>query len=142
MRLWTLHPRYLDRAGLLALWREALLAQAVLAGLTRGYRNHPQLLRFRNHREPRAAIGAYLTGILEEALRRGYCFNAEKIGTRGDVETIPATEGQILYERGHLLGKLAVRDPAAWRRLNAAGKPATHRLFTIRPGPVESWEKT
>jgi len=30
MRLWTIHPKYLDRQGLLALWREALLAQKVL----------------------------------------------------------------------------------------------------------------
>ncbi|WP_338140756.1 pyrimidine dimer DNA glycosylase/endonuclease V [Candidatus Nitrotoga sp. 1052] len=28
MRLWTLHPCYLDSRGLVALWREALLAQS------------------------------------------------------------------------------------------------------------------
>lgn len=32
MRLWTLHPKYLDTKGLVALWREALLAQKVLQG--------------------------------------------------------------------------------------------------------------
>ncbi|HKX52383.1 MAG TPA: pyrimidine dimer DNA glycosylase/endonuclease V [Nitrosospira sp.] len=37
MRLWTLHPRYLDTKGLVAAWREALLAQKVLSGLTSGY---------------------------------------------------------------------------------------------------------
>ena len=41
MRLWTLHPQYLDPRGLVALWREALLAQKVLLGRTRGYRAHP-----------------------------------------------------------------------------------------------------
>jgi hypothetical protein len=46
MRLWSVHPRYLDRQGLTAAWREALLAQKVLTGTTRGYRNHPQLVRF------------------------------------------------------------------------------------------------
>ncbi|MGP9584395.1 pyrimidine dimer DNA glycosylase/endonuclease V, partial [Micrococcaceae sp. AOP34-BR2-30] len=30
MRLWSLHPEVLDRQGLIAGWREALLAQAVL----------------------------------------------------------------------------------------------------------------
>ena len=41
MRLWSLHPAHLDRQGLIACWREALLAQKVLAGLTTGYRSHP-----------------------------------------------------------------------------------------------------
>ena len=43
MRLWSIHPRYLDSMGLVALWREALLAQAVLRGETKGYKFHPQL---------------------------------------------------------------------------------------------------
>jgi len=30
MRLWSIHPKYLDRQGLLAVWRESLLAQSVL----------------------------------------------------------------------------------------------------------------
>ena len=37
MRLWTIHPRYLDSRGLVALWRESLLARAVLRSQTRGY---------------------------------------------------------------------------------------------------------
>ncbi|WP_396134581.1 pyrimidine dimer DNA glycosylase/endonuclease V [Cellulomonas sp. ATA003] len=47
MRIWSVHPRYLDRQGLTAGWREGLLAQKVLTGTTKGYRNHPQLRRFR-----------------------------------------------------------------------------------------------
>ncbi|MFZ2406304.1 MAG: pyrimidine dimer DNA glycosylase/endonuclease V [Methylobacter sp.] len=39
--------------GLLALWREALLAQKVLRGESRGYRHHPQLARFRELVDPR-----------------------------------------------------------------------------------------
>ena len=38
--------------GLVALWREALLARAVLRGKTRGYRHHPQLHRFRASATP------------------------------------------------------------------------------------------
>ncbi|WP_245747334.1 pyrimidine dimer DNA glycosylase/endonuclease V [Frateuria terrea] len=49
MHLWTPHPKHLDRQGLLALWREGLLARAVLRGQTRGYRQHPPLERFRGH---------------------------------------------------------------------------------------------
>ena len=141
MRLWTLHPKYLDRAGLLALWREALLAQAVLRGKTRGYRKHPQLIRFRNHPEPLAAIGAYLTEILSEALRRGYRFDPAKIGSCRDVPAIPVTRGQLLYERGHLLGKLAIRDCAACHVLTKTDEPDPHPLFTICKGKVETWEK-
>jgi hypothetical protein len=145
MRLWTLHPKYLDRAGLLALWREALLAQAVLRGETRGYRNHPQLIRFRNHPEPVAAIQVYLAGILDEAARRGYRFNPGKITARigpcRKIPAIPVTRGQLLYERTHLLGKLARRDCAACEVLTETGEPDRHPLFTIRAGEVETWEK-
>ena len=132
MRLWTLHPKYLDRVGLLALWREALLAQAILRRETRGYRNHP---------EPPAAIGAYLKEILSEALRRGYRFTPAKIGPCRDVPAIPVTRGQLLYERDHLLGKLAVRDCAACRVLTKTDEPDPHPLFTICEGEVETWER-
>ena len=56
MRLWSIHPRSLDARGLVALWREGLLARKVLRGRTRGYRHHPQLQRFRDLRDPVAAI--------------------------------------------------------------------------------------
>lgn len=141
MRLWTVHPKYLDRAGLLALWREALLAQAVLKGKTHGYTNHPQLLRFRNHPEPVKAIGAYLKGVLDEAERRGYRFDPAKIGPRRRVPAIAVTQGQLLYERDHLLGKLAARDRAAALILAKTDSPDPHPLFTIQPGGVEPWEK-
>jgi len=141
MRLWSLHPKYLDRSGLLALWREALLAQAVLGEKTRGYRNHPQLIRFSNHPEPAAAIGAYLKGIWEEAERRDYRFDSAKIGSRRNVPTIPVMRGQLIYEQDRLLGKLAIRDRAAGLILAKTDNPDPHPLFTIRPGGVETWEK-
>ena len=56
MRIWSVHPSQLDRAGLVACWRETLLAQAVLSGRTQGYQNHPQLVRFRATAEPLAAV--------------------------------------------------------------------------------------
>jgi hypothetical protein len=69
MRLWTLHPQYLDSKGLVAAWREGLLAQKVLAGKTRGYRHHPQLKRFQAQSQPLAAIAAFLGGLAAEILR-------------------------------------------------------------------------
>jgi hypothetical protein len=141
MRLWSLHPRYLDRAGLIALWREALLAQAVLRGKTRGYRSHPQLDRFRCQPAPEAAISAYLKDVRREALRRGYRFDATKIGRHGTTHPIPVTREQISIERKHLLKKLLARDPLAHDALLAAVEPEPHPLFLAVPGEVEAWER-
>ncbi len=79
MRLWTIHPGYLDRKGLVALWREGLLAQSVLLGNTKGYKNYPQLTRFKNTDNPIGAIGNYLSAVVDEADKRGHNFNRDKI---------------------------------------------------------------
>lgn len=141
MRLWSLHPRYLDRQGLLALWREALLARAVLGGRTKGYRHHPQLERFRMHPSPRAAICAYLGAIHAEAARRGYAFDRRKAGPQRAVAPIPVTRGQLAYEWEHLLRKLAERHPEQYRRWRALRRPACHPLMRCCAGEVEAWER-
>ena len=141
MRLWSLHPRYLDAQGLVALWREALLARAVLRGLTRGYTCHPQLERFRAHPYPRLAINAYLAAVQEEAARRGYAFDRSKIGPVRAVEAIPISSGQLACEWRHLQNKLSVRSPAVLARWHGMAVPACHPLFLRRPGPVASWER-
>ena len=140
MRLWSLHPRYLDAKGLVALWREALLAQAVLAGLTRGYRNHPQLARFTESATPREHIATYLRAVHLEADRRGYCFDARKIGRCGDVELLIVTRGQLDYEWAHLKNKLRVRAPAWLDAIEDAAPLAPHPLFRVIDGPVAEWE--
>lgn len=141
MRLWSLHPHHLDRAGLLAAWREGLLAQKVLAGDTAGYRHHPQLQRFRAHPDAMRAIGAYLTALADDATLRGYRFSAEKIAHwRDDVAPIPVTIGQLDYEWQHLGAKLERRseaDAARWRDAS----PSPHPLFTPVAGGIESWER-
>ena len=142
MRLWSLHPKYLDPQGLVALWREALLAQAVLRGKTKGYRHHPQLQRFRSHRSPRLAINAYLGSIFEEATSRGYDFDRRKIGPIRLVARISVSEGQLLHEWQHLLRKLATRSPALRSRWRNVSSPAHHPLFRARPGSKASWERS
>ena len=122
MRLWTIHPKYLDPQGLVALWREALLARAVLRGQTRGYRHHPQLERFRTHESPRYAINAYLAAIHSEAAARGYAFDKQKIGPLRPVHSISTTAGQISYEWQHLLRKLSMRS--RWCGGNGAHRDA------------------
>ncbi|MGK2913105.1 MAG: pyrimidine dimer DNA glycosylase/endonuclease V [Porticoccaceae bacterium] len=139
-----MHPRYLDAKGLVALWREALLAQKVLRGETRGYRNHPQLHRFKTAQDPLAAIATYLRAVREEAARRGYRFDASKIGASTDSKPLMVTAGQVSYELKHLQTKLAARDPARLAALDGdlAGEesPQIHPLFRVTPGPVEDWE--
>ena len=142
MRLWTLHPKYLDPQGLVALWREALLARAVLSGNTRGYRNHPQLTRFRSQAAPLSAIGSYLAGVHIEATTRGYVFDRSKLGRRRLRTRISVTVGQVEYEWRHLLQKLSNRSPALYERLASNAEPECHPLFELRPGPVEPWERT
>jgi hypothetical protein len=141
MRIWSLHPKYLDRQGLLACWREALLAQKVLQGETIGYRNHPQLIRFRLSPEPLACVATYLASLAEEAEVRGYAFNRSKIIPGRSTLKIPVRRGQILHEWAHLQAKLAQRDPLWLERFSGIELPACHPLFTIVPGGMEPWEK-
>ena len=142
MRLWTLHPRYLDAQGLVAAWREALLAQKVLQGATRGYRNHPQLRRFKAHPAPVAALAEFLRGIATEAKSRGYHFDSTKISTTHTRRKIPVTTGQMTYEWEHLHRKLLVRAPARHRELLSITSPEPHHLFRIVSGEIEPWEVT
>ena len=142
MRLWTLNPRYLDAKGLVALWRESLLARAVLQGKTHGYRNHPQLIRFRNHREPLKAIDEYLLHVLAESRLRGYQFDASKLpARRRAVSPIVETRGQLDFEWQHLLAKLERRSPQRFSELCEMASPEPHPLFKLVPGGVRSWEK-
>lgn len=142
MRLWSLHPQYLDRQGLVACWREALLAQAVLAGRTSGYRRHPQLHRFATCPEPLAAIGSYLGRLADEADGRGYRFDRTRIDRGGAAAvTLPVTTGQLRHERAHLLGKLRLRSPDWVDPLSQADPPSPHPSFTVVPGGIEPWER-
>lgn len=141
MRLWSIHPRYLDRQGLVALWRETLLARAVLRGETRGYRHHPQLTRFRAHARPRCAVSAYLAAIHVEATARGYSFDRRKIGPVRSVPAITVTTRQVLHEWRHLLRKLSVRNPVLHRKWRRVRVPQCHPLFRPVRGPVETWER-
>lgn len=140
MRLWTLHPEYLDTRGLVALWREALLAQAVLRGETRGYTHHPQLMRFRESPSPLKSIACYLNAVQAEAKRRNYNFNAGKIHASGRARKIAVSRGQLYYEWAHLKAKLRVRAPSWLTKLRSVPDPKAHPLFRIVPGKIEKWE--
>lgn len=144
MRLWSLHPFLLDSKGLVALWREALLAKKVLEGKTKGYINHPQLIRFKEYHSPLIAINSYLYFVLEEAKKRNYRFEKTKIEETEIFEKIiPVSKGQIDYELKLLSYKLSKRDKGRLKQLSF--ERITDRLlnpiFYLKEGKVEVWEK-
>ena len=141
MRLWSLHPSLLDRVGLIALWREALLAQKVLAGATKGYRRHPQLDRFRQASHPIRAIASYLWSVADEGRQRGYKFDVSKIAMRRGTVTILVTRGQLAYELTHLKQKLRQRDPKRLQLANGREPVKINSIFRAVDGPIALWER-
>ncbi len=142
MRIWSLHPRYLDSKGLVALWRETLLAKHVLAGKTKGYKNHPQLNRFKEAENPENAINYYLKYIWLEAEERNYNFDKSKFVEIADINKINLTTGQLDFERDHLLKKLKLRDVKRYNEIACLDSFETHPLFNLIEGDIEPWEKT
>lgn len=160
MRLWSLSPQYLDSKGLVAVWREGLLALNVLREGKGAYYNHPQLERFKNVynpypcKNPEYYITAYLYWILIEGELREYKFNRAKLNLTdawktaisfGDF-TMPITEGQLEYEWKHLQKKLHQRDYNKCREnviecCSSGLHIKPHPLFRVIKGDVESWER-
>ncbi|AWH93441.1 pyrimidine dimer DNA glycosylase/endonuclease V [Dietzia lutea] len=138
MRLWSIHPDLLDRAALVAGWREGLLAQKVLRGMTKGYRAHPQLERFRTLADPVAGIATWLHGLADAADARGYRFDRTRVVLPPGPERLPLTDGQLALEWAHLRAKVIERDPPWLDRLAA---PRPHPMFDLIPGPVAAWER-
>lgn len=141
MRLWSLHPKYLDAKGLVAVWREGLLARKVLQGKTRGYRNHPQLQRFRNQKDPVVSLERYLHAICDEASERGYSFDRGKLGRIRGCRRITVTTKQLGFEFGHLKKKLWKRDRKKFQLLRRLKTVIPHPLFRIVQGEIETWER-
>ncbi|MEJ5188311.1 MAG: pyrimidine dimer DNA glycosylase/endonuclease V [Breznakiellaceae bacterium] len=118
--------------------------QKSTGGKTKGYTAHPQLWRFRQYKEPRKAITAYLTVICAEARRRGYSFDRTKLEFSENLRTIiPVMESQMAYEWAHLLKKLYQRDIERWNQLQLIPlqEVQVYPLFYVVPGPVERREK-
>ena len=140
MRLWSLHPKYLDAKGLVALWRETLLAKHVLEGKTKGYTHHPQLIRFKQCKKPVEAVNLYLSQILKEADQRNYQFDRNKIDWRFKPLQLTVTNAQIEYEKQHLLKKLKLRDKQKYKEIKGLSKFEPHPIFAVVEGDIEEWE--
>ena len=141
MRLWSIHPKYLDAKGLVALWRETLLAKNVLQGKTKGYKKHPQLIRFKNQPQPINSINNYLKEVYSEAAKRKYNFDNNKVGSIEPTHSIRISAGQIEFEFSLLMKKVQIRDPARYQQFKDTEQIELHPLFVKIPGPVEDWEK-
>lgn len=142
MRIWSLNPKYLDSKGLVALWRETLLAKNVFQGNTKGYINHPQLIRFKATNNPLKLINYYLENVYYEAISRGYSFDSSKFERENDeIDKINVTNGQLEFEYEHLLKKLYIRDKERFIKLKRLTKLVPHPMFRIIPGEIEAWEK-
>lgn len=141
MRLWSISTIYLDRVGLVALWREALLARAVLKGETRGYKNHPQLVRFKQLKDPISGINAYLETVYEESQKRKYKFSENKLEKTDFKEKINVSKGQINFEFNHLLNKLKTRDKGRYKQLKNRKTIGPNCLFEVKDGDIDIWEK-
>jgi len=143
MRLWSLHPKYLDAKGIVALWREALLAKNVLEGKTKGYKHHPQLNRFKSYKDPLLAINSFLTCVFTESQTRVYLFDKSKIDFVNDKMLIPVTYGQMEYEFEHLKKKLKIRDPEQLKKIEHCDSSSLtpNSVFFLVKGGVEEWEK-
>jgi len=142
MRLWSIHPKYLDKQGLTGLWREALLARKVLESKTKGYTRHPQLIRFRACAKPIGAINAFLHTVYNESLQRGYKFNRAKLKGKAKHPCIKVTNGQLTFETTHLKSKLITRNKEKFHAIEDRKILPPNPLFKCVPGPVESWERT
>lgn len=140
MRIWSVHPKYLDAKGIVALWRETLLAKNVLEGNTKGYKNHPQLIRFKAVEKPLEAINQYLAEVWDEATRRGYNFDRNKIDFDFKKIKIEVTIGQMQYEFNHLLKKLEQRDPERFNQFENLKMVDCAEIFEVKEGEIEKWE--
>ncbi|MFH1770131.1 MAG: pyrimidine dimer DNA glycosylase/endonuclease V [archaeon] len=140
MRLWSLHLKYLDSKGLVAVWREGLLAKHVLEGKTKGYKNHPQLNRFKDYKESLDAINSYLYYVFLEAKNRGYSFDSTKVKHLKLKKEIKVNKGQVDYEFKHLLRKLKERDEEKYKKIKNSEKIEVNPIFKVVSGGVEDWE--
>ena len=146
MRLWSIHPMYLDSKGLVACWREGLLAYNVLQGKTKGYRNHSQLIRFKETSTPLIYIQEYLSYIQIESNNRKYNFK-QLFVPDDNLPRLNVTIGQLEFEFNHLLKKLEKRDEAQYIKVHGQlmidnYNILSHPLFNIIKGEKENWERS
>lgn len=140
MRLRSIHPKHLDSKGLVALRRESLLAKKVLEWKTKWYKNHPQLNRFKEQKNPISAINLYLQHIYIEAGNRWFSFDKSKFNIISDIEKLTVTKWQIEFEKQHILNKTKNRDIKKYEEIKNSKIIKAHPIFEIIEWDIEDRE--
>lgn len=133
MCLWSIHPKYLDKLGLIALWREGLLAQKALSVPSTQYIRHSELERFKNNENPLKAIGSYLCYVAAEGAKRGYNFTHERIVYPNfDDYLIIINDDTLNLEVKNLKNKLKLRDKTKFKELTEMSKIESNPAFYLK----------
>ena len=132
MSLCTIHPKYLDKQGLISLWREGLLAQKVLNGEVNIQLNSPLWEKLKKSQNPLRAIGAYLSFVAAEGARRGYKFSHEKIlYPNFESYEIKVKPQDLIFEMTHLRNKLKMRDQHKWDEISKVSEVSPHPFIRL-----------
>jgi hypothetical protein len=142
MRIWSLHPKYLDSKGAVAMWREGLLARKVLLGQTKGYTNHPQLNRFKSSSKPIALLDNILFELADYFNNTyNFKFDMNKIECNEIVDPLTVSICQLNYEFWHLQNKLFLRSRHQFFKNLNDSQIQPNQIFNIVGGPIADWEK-
>lgn len=147
MRLWSLNPKYLDPLGLSRNYFEGLRGYNTLIGLTKIWKNHSQLIRFKKY-DPIPYLSFYLQNVLEEAIRRDLDWTTQSILkpiTNDYTQSMSVTEGQIEYEINWLHHKMKNRQKVHQKYIDLLESERNNvelnPIFYKVSGDIEFWEK-
>ncbi len=123
-----------------------MLAQKILMGVKKGesarYLNHPQMERFKKHKNPLGALATYLFYVWKEDVWGAYGFDKDRIKGVLIEERMEVTSGQLEYEFKHLKKKLKIRDAEKYKELLTIKEIEANPFLVVKKGPVASWEKS
>lgn len=149
MRVWSIHPKYCDTPRLNGMWREGLLAKAVIEGTTPkgGYRKHSQAERLKVHPDPVKLINHILYEVWKVAQERGFKYDIKKLNKRIVDEPLSTklevTRGQIEYEFNFMQHKIGAVDTRYKINTEEVRKNGieVNPCFKIVPGDIMDFEK-
>lgn len=133
MRLWSIHPKYLDKHALIALWREGLLAQKALSGKGLVDEANVQLVRFKKSANPVRAIGSYLSFVASEGAKQGCKLNHERIlQPNFEAKFMTTDVAQMELEVEQLKARMKTRNKDKFKLLTDVHKFEANPVFTLQ----------
>lgn len=155
MRLWTIHPKYLDGKRLTSQWKEGIQMMHIWKEIGEnpepakrlGYVSHPQVRRLSNLLVADSGLISlllhqHLTAVHEESVQRSYSFNKKLIDDLApDCKNAPkvyVTMGQVAYE----FALMATKNNEWSQKVAIDPYMLCNPIFQVVSGSIESWEKT